>query len=73
MNLPEIQKIVDEKISPILALHKGSCELMGLEGNVLSLRLKGGCVGCPSSTITLYNGIIPILQESFPSLDVILV
>jgi Fe-S cluster biogenesis protein NfuA len=73
VNLQEIQQIVDEKIAPILKLHAGSCELVGLDGNVLSMRLKGGCVGCPSSTITLYQGIIPILQEKFPDLDVVLV
>jgi Fe-S cluster biogenesis protein NfuA len=73
VNLVEIQQLVDEKIAPILKLHQGSCELVGLDANVLSIRLKGGCVGCPSSTITLYQGIIPILQEKFPDLDVILV
>ncbi len=73
MNLSEVQQVVRDEINPILALHKGSCELVGLDGHVLSIKLTGDCVGCPSSIITLYNGIIPILREHFPLIDVVLV
>lgn len=69
MTLEDIQVIVTEQIDPILALHNGRCQLISLEENILTISLEGGCVGCPSSKITLYNGIIPILQEHFPSLE----
>lgn len=63
-----IQKVIKEEIDPILKLHNGACELDDYADGVITLRLTGGCVGCPSSKITLFNGIMPILQERFPEL-----
>lgn len=59
----KIQKVIDEKINPIVALHNGSCELVKYDNGIVTVKLTGGCVGCPSSKITLYNGIRPILME----------
>lgn len=73
MNLVDVQKLIDEKINPIIALHKGKCELVSITDEGIHIRLTGGCVGCPSSTITLYNGIIPIIQEVYPEVEVLLV
>lgn len=72
LTLENVKKIVEDEINPYLALHAGSCEVKRLdtETNTVSVRLNGGCVGCPSSTITLYNGIVPILQEHFPDLQI---
>ena len=72
LTLENLKKIVENEINPVLALHSGSCEVknLDLETNTVSVRLHGGCVGCPSSTITLYNGIVPILQEHFPELQI---
>lgn len=66
----QVQQIINDKINPVLALHKGSCELVDVNSfNDITIRLRGGCVGCPSSKITLYNGIIPILRENLPELN----
>ncbi len=70
--MEQVQKLIDEKINPLLKLHNGSCEVVSLDGELLSIRLNGGCVGCPSSKITLFNYVIPIIKESFPQLEVIL-
>ena len=69
--LSEIQAVLEQEINPILQLHLGKCEVVSLsEGNLLTLRLSGGCVGCPSSLLTLYNGIVPILEGHFPGLQI---
>lgn len=68
MTREEVQAVISKDIDPVLALHAGSCTLINVENNVVSIRLEGGCVGCPSSKLTLFNGIIPILQEKFPDL-----
>ena len=72
LTLEHITKIVEDEINPVLAIHSGSCEVKSfdLETKIVSLRLHGGCSGCPSSSITLYNGIVPILQEHFPELQI---
>ena len=61
----EIQKVVEEDINPQLALHGGACDVIDFTEGVLTIRLLGGCSGCPSSRKTLLNGIIPILQDHF--------
>lgn len=69
-----VQKIIESEIDPMLALHSGNCELVGIEDGVVSIKLSGGCVGCPSSKITLYQGIVPILRQHIPTItDVLLV
>jgi len=71
--LPQIEALISEQINPILALHSGECKVSSFssEDQTLKIVLLGGCVGCPSSRITLYNGIIPILEEAFPNVQVI--
>lgn len=64
-----IQKIIEEKVNPFLELHNGSCELVDFEGGVATVKLTGGCVGCPSSQITLYNGVRPILIREIPEIE----
>lgn len=71
--IEEIKKIIEEDINPYLELHQGGCELIDVEDGIVTLRLFGGCSGCPSSQITLFNGIVPILREKVPEVqDVIL-
>ncbi|NRA64376.1 MAG: NifU family protein [Pseudobacteriovorax sp.] len=69
----QIKKIIDADINPMLELHAGGCELIDYEDGIVTLRLFGGCSGCPSSQITLFNGIVPILKEKIPEVvDVVL-
>jgi Fe/S biogenesis protein NfuA len=64
----KIKQIIDVDVNPLLKLHSGSCEFVALNGDVVTLRLNGGCVGCPSSKLTLLNGIIPIFKEKLPEI-----
>jgi Fe-S cluster biogenesis protein NfuA len=71
--IEKIKEVIEKEINPVLEIHAGSCELVDVEDGVVTLKLFGGCSGCPSSSITLFNGIIPILQEHVPEIkDVIL-
>ena len=71
--IEEIQKIIESDINPMLELHSGGCELVDVDDGIVTLRLFGGCSGCPSSQITLFNGIVPILKEKIPEVrDVVL-
>ena len=48
-------------------------ELIDVDDGIVTIRLYGGCSGCPSSHITLFNGIVPILKEKLPEIkDVVL-
>jgi Fe-S cluster biogenesis protein NfuA len=73
MNIEQIQEVIEKEINPYLQMHSGGCELVDVEDGIITLTLYGGCSGCPSSQITLFNGIVPILKEHFPDLkDVVL-
>lgn len=71
--ISKIKELIEQEINPQLALHAGGCELVDVEDGVVTLRLYGGCSGCPSSHITLFNGIVPIFKEHLPDIkDVLL-
>ena len=73
--IEQIKKVIDEDINPYLAMHSGGCELIEVDEpeGIVTLRLFGGCSGCPSSQITLFNGIVPIFKEKIPEIkDIVL-
>ena len=56
------------KIRPFLQMEGGDVELVAIEDDVVKVRLKGACCGCPMSTITLKQGIERKLKEAIPGL-----
>ena len=71
MNLDTIQDFINEEINPMLNIHKGYCEALGLSEGVLTVKLLGGCAGCPSARMTLFNGVEPRVLEKFPGLEAV--
>lgn len=61
----KIEKVLDD-VRPSLALHEGDVRLVGYNHGVVRLELKGSCVGCSMSTVTLSMGIQKALQEKLP-------
>lgn len=53
------------KLRPFLLRDGGDCVLVGVEGGVVKVRLLGACSSCPSSTITLKQGIERALKEEY--------
>jgi NFU1 iron-sulfur cluster scaffold homolog, mitochondrial len=68
----QIKQVIIDDINPYLAMHAGSCDFVSYEEGVVTIRLQGGCSGCPSSQITLFNGITPILKEKLPEIEEVL-
>ena len=65
----KIQKIVDEKINPALGTHGGSCELVDVTAeNVVQVKLKGACGGCPGALITLKGFVLETLKAEVPEI-----
>ena len=67
--LQEIEKVLDEKVRPDLALHGGNISVTGLADNVLSVRLLGQCSNCPSAMYTMEGLVREVLMEAFPQLS----
>jgi Fe-S cluster biogenesis protein NfuA len=64
-NLDEIEqkivKILDEKIRPAVARDGGDIKFKEFKDGVVKVQLQGSCSGCPSSTMTLKQGVQNLL------------
>ena len=63
--LLEIEKLIELEIRPNIQMDGGDIEVVSLKDGLLKIFLKGACSGCPSSQITLKNGIEFLLKEKF--------
>jgi len=62
----KLQSILD-RIRPAIQSDGGDVELVNIrEDNVVEVRLKGACNGCPMATLTLKAGIERIVKEEIP-------
>jgi Fe-S cluster biogenesis protein NfuA len=64
--MEEEVKTVLAKIRPSLQADGGDVEFVGIDRGVVRVRLKGACVGCPMSQMTLKNGIEKLLKREVP-------
>ncbi len=60
-----IAEYLEGKVSEMLALHSGYARLEAYQDGIATIRLGGGCQGCPSSRLTLMNGVKRELQDTF--------
>lgn len=60
--------IIDEYVKPAVASDGGNIQFISYEAESqkVEVLLQGACSGCPSSTITLKNGIENMLKEMLP-------
>ena len=69
-NLSEIEKkivqILDQKISPAVAKDGGDIKFKEFKDGIVKVQLQGSCSGCPSSTMTLKQGVQNLLCHYLP-------
>lgn len=58
-----------DKVRPYLGSHGGDVEIIGIEGDVVRLRMEGSCSSCPSSTVTLNYAIEKAILEAAPEIS----
>ena len=63
----DIENEINLSIRPSIQMDGGDIEIISCEKGVLKVFLKGACSGCPSSQITLKNGIESLLKDKFPN------
>ena len=61
----QIAEYLEGPISDMLSAHSGFARLEAYEHAMAHIQLGGGCSGCPSSTLTLLNGVKIQMQEQF--------
>ena len=74
-DLTEIEKqiieIIETRVRPSVAMDGGDIVYQGFENGVVFLELRGACSGCPSSTVTLKEGIESMLRHYVPEVQAV--
>jgi len=63
-----IVDILEEYVAPAVESDGGNIKFISFEDGKVSVLLQGACSGCPSSTLTLKQGIETILKKMLPTL-----
>ena len=62
----KINEILDSKIRPAVARDGGDIKFKSFKNGVVTVELKGSCSGCPSSIMTLKQGVQNLLCHYIP-------
>ncbi|XP_059222753.1 NFU1 iron-sulfur cluster scaffold homolog, mitochondrial-like [Stomoxys calcitrans] len=61
-----IKELLDSRIRPTVQEDGGDIIFMGFENGIVKLKMQGSCSSCPSSIVTLKNGVENMLQFYIP-------
>jgi len=64
-----IRSILEKDVAPYVEQDGGEISLVGFRDGVVEVALRGACVGCPSSTVTLKLGVEARLREEIPEVQ----
>jgi Fe-S cluster biogenesis protein NfuA len=62
----QIKELIDTRVRPAVAQDGGDIIFEKFDRGIVYLRMRGACSGCPSSTITLKNGVENMLRHYVP-------
>ena len=61
--ISKIKDVLDTKIRPAVAKDGGDIKFRSFENGVVKVQLQGACSGCPSSIMTLKQGVQNLLKH----------
>ena len=64
--ISKIKEVLDSKVSPAVAKDGGDITFKAFANGVVTVELKGSCSGCPSSIMTLKQGVQNLLCHYIP-------
>jgi Fe-S cluster biogenesis protein NfuA len=67
----QIRELIETRVRPAVAQDGGDIVYRGFSGGTVYLALHGACAGCPSSTMTLKNGIEGLLRHYVPEVEAV--
>lgn len=71
LNKEQVEKILEEQVRPHLLADGGNIELVGVEGNVVKVKLMGACGSCPMARMTLQHGVERALKKAIPEIETV--
>ena len=66
-----IKDLIETRVRPAVAQDGGDIVYRGFRDGTVFLALHGACSGCPSSTMTLKNGIEGLLKHYVPEVETV--
>ena len=66
-----MRALVESLSAYIEFYHGGSAEMVAFDGETLTVRLSGACLGCPLSPATLHGWIEGSVRQFFPNLKAV--
>lgn len=63
-----MRALVDTLSAYIEYYHGGAVEMVSFDGEILEIRMKGACLGCPLSPHTLHGWVEGTARQFFPRL-----
>jgi len=62
-----VEKVLEEEVRPMLAMHGGNVELLEItDDNLVKVRLTGACSGCPMAQLTLLGIVENAIKSHIP-------
>lgn len=62
----QVKELIEKRVRPAVAMDGGDIAFEKFDKGIVYLRMSGACAGCPSSTITLKNGVENMLRHYVP-------
>ena len=59
--IQKIKDVLETKVRPAVAKDGGDIQFISFNKGIVNVKLKGSCSGCPSSTMTLKQGVQNLL------------
>lgn len=66
----KIEKVITE-LRPALQADGGDIEFVDVKNDVVKVRLKGACSGCPFSQMTMQNFVAEAIKKNVPSIKAV--
>ena len=67
----QIRELIETRVRPAVAQDGGDIAYRGFRDGTVYLAMHGACSGCPSSTMTLKNGIEGLLKHYVPEVETV--
>ncbi|MFA5032412.1 MAG: NifU family protein [bacterium] len=63
-----IEKILNERIRPLLARDGGNVEVIEVKDGVVKVKLTGACHGCPMAQVTITKLVEKKIMDELPEI-----
>lgn len=59
------------EIRPQIQADGGDIDLVAVENDIVKVRLRGACAGCPMATLTLKQGVERLIKQKVPEIKTV--